>query len=254
MSHHLGSPPTRSHKLETSGKKCYWTAGPSTASHQLQADLLELQRLQYSARYGDYAKIIAHKVRKEATEQQTESWEEISDRLYCVELSEKLHEEAKDYDKYGAKSGPEQAGTSKAVHAAYTAVGIDFHQTRLAIYAYGERCDAVHHTIFTLVENDWSGAAHILYRDIQDLANVMPPGMEAQEETLRAILLELRDEWFDIQPDKFAEPKTWFPTQKVRREVRASRDPATRESNRVAHEEFVAKGAAKRLGKFEEED
>ncbi|MCJ1430742.1 hypothetical protein MMC27_000092 [Xylographa pallens] len=81
----------------------------------------------------------------------------------------------------------------------------------------------------------------------------MPLGMQAQEEAIRAVLLELRDEWFDIEPHQFSEPATWFPNYKVRREVKASRNPATREQARVVHEERVARGAARRLAKLEED-
>ena len=104
------------------------------------------------------------------------------------------------------------------------------------------------------MEKDWSQAAKTLYRDIEDLSSVMPLAMEAQEEAIRAILLELRDEWFDIEPHRFSEPSAWFPNYKVRREVKASRNPETREQARVDHEEGVARGAARRLAKLEEEN
>ncbi|MCJ1379649.1 hypothetical protein MMC17_002751 [Xylographa soralifera] len=254
-----GEPPmeviseVRQYELEMSERNWYSAAGKSTASQKLEEDVLELRRLQYCARYGDYAAIMAHGRRKQTKEQQTDSRESISVRCSYSELAGKLHKEAEYFDKNGSKSAPEQASTSQAVYAACMAVGIDFHQTRLAIYAYGERCDVLQNDILRLVERNWGQAAKTLFWDIEDLSNVMSPGMEAQEEAIRAILLELRDEWFDIEPPQFSEPSTWFPNYKVRREVKASRNPETRKQARVAHEEGVARGAARRVAKLEED-
>ncbi|MCJ1430743.1 hypothetical protein MMC27_000093 [Xylographa pallens] len=152
----------RQYEVEMSEKNWYSAAGRGAASHKLEEDVIELRRLQYFARYGDYVKIMAHRVRKEVMSQQTEGEEKVSgQRSYAelAELAEMLHKEAEYYDKNASKSAPGQASTSQAVCAACMAVGIDFHQTRLAIYAYGERCDALHNNIFTLVEKDWSQAA-----------------------------------------------------------------------------------------------
>ncbi|MCJ1393983.1 hypothetical protein MMC18_006860 [Xylographa bjoerkii] len=244
----------RQYELEMSENNWSAAAGGSAASQQLQEDLVELRRLQYIARYGDYTKIMAHRVRKAAKEHKTEDWEEISGRVSYLDLAELLHKEEKDFDKYGSKPAQGQVGNSQAVHAACTSASIDFNQTRNAIYVYGGRCNAVHNKIFELAEESWSDAAQILFHDLMDLSSVMPPGMEEEEDTIRAILLELRDEWFDIQPGKYIEPKAWWPNQKIRREVNASRIPETRQKARVAHEGWVARGAATRLAKAEEED
>ena len=113
----------------------YSGEGTSAASHKLEEDVIELRRLQYFARYGDYAKIMANRVREEAMIQQAEGQEEASGRRSYAELAEMLHKEAEYYDNNGSKSAPGQASTSQAVYAACMAVGIDFHQTRLAICA-----------------------------------------------------------------------------------------------------------------------
>ena len=81
---------------------------------------------------------------------------------------------------------------------------------------------------------------------------MMPLEMETQEQALRAVLLELRDEWFDIEPHQFSDLAMWFPNYRLRREVEASRDPETMARARGEHEEWFARGAARRLAKLEE--
>ena len=54
------------YELEMSEKNWYSAAGGSTASQELEENVIKLRRLQCFARYGDYAVTLAHRVRKEA--------------------------------------------------------------------------------------------------------------------------------------------------------------------------------------------
>ena len=116
------------YELEISERNWSSVVGKSAASHKLEEEAIELRRLQNSARYGDYAKTIAHRVRGEAKNDQREGWEDVSHgRRSYADLAEKLHKEAKYYDKNGSQSAPGQASSSQAVYAACMPAGIDLH-------------------------------------------------------------------------------------------------------------------------------
>lgn len=85
-----------------------------------------------------------------------------------------------------------------------------------------------------LSEGRYTDIAVLLHQDLGDLSSTMPANLQDREEGYRAILLQLRDEWFYINPgddeeeDNFDTPRLWRPINKLYLLMKAAKDPQRR--------------------------
>ena len=89
------------------------------------------------------------------------------------------------------------------------AIGTDFPKMLQAIHTYAARNDNLHNPINNLIaEGNFPQNATTLCDDLAELGNIMPVDMGDEKKFMRAVLLELRDSWFEIlEGDYF----TWLP-------------------------------------------
>lgn len=221
---------------------------------EMRDEILKLRRLQYYARYGDYAQRIAHELGDKTRAQDTKKWEMLTEEYKWAEISERIREEEAHWKKYGSSKGLDEIETTYAVRIGCIATGTDFDQTVWAIHTYGARNTAVHSDLNDLVaEGKYSDIATTLYQDLHDLPSAMPIDLLDDEMYMRATLIELRDKWFDIDDDETNKPSSWFPTSALREEHRDCKK-SEKDTARRKHEADVARGAALRLEKLDEEE
>lgn len=228
-------------------------------TESLQRELIKLRRLQFFARYGDYTQRVAHQLRDSSRRAQTENWSEISWAFQWSDISQRITVEADHWKLYGSSKGIDDVKTTYAVYQSCQQTGLDLKQALAAIRTYGARNQACHSPINDLVaEGRWTDIATTIAEDIRDLASTMPIELKDEEAVIRAILLELRDEWFTIGNynglvEGLAEPWTWLPTPQLIQQFKDSKTPEKKQAARRANEDQVAKGAARRVQKLDEE-
>lgn len=228
-------------------------------TESLQRELVKLRRLQFFARYGDYTQRVAHQLRDLTRREQTENWREISGTFQWSDISQRITAEANHWKLYGSSKGIDEVKTTYAVYQGCQQTGLDFKQALAAIRTYGARNQACHNPINDLVaEGRWTDIATTLAEDLRDLASTMPIELKDEEAEIRAIILELRDEWFTIDNfnglvDGLAEPWTWLPTPQLIQQFKDNITPEKKQAARRANEDQVAKGAARRVQKLDEE-
>ncbi|MCJ1364964.1 hypothetical protein MMC16_004082 [Acarospora aff. strigata] len=228
-------------------------------SQKLQNELLKLRRLQFFARYGDYAQRVAHKLRDLTRRKETEKWSEISGLFQWSEISQRIKDEAEHWEAYGPSKDVERVKTTYAIYKGCQQIGMDSKQALLAIRTYGVRNEACHSPINKLVvEGRNTEIATTLADDERDLASAMPIELKDEEQNIQAIILELRDRWFTVDEvsgpvDGLAEPWTWLPKLQLLEEIKDNKTPEKRQAARLESEEQVVKGAARRILKLDEE-
>ncbi|KAI9769013.1 MAG: hypothetical protein M1839_003843 [Geoglossum umbratile] len=227
----------------------------SHKSQILQEDLIRFRKLEYYARYGDYAQRLAHSLRKETGSKKTEGWELLSGAKQWSDISDAIQGEAEWWKKYGSSKGTEEVQHIYAVYLGCMDIGIDYNRMIQTIHTYGARNTAFHSLIPKLIaEGQFGKVADILYNDLQELSSIMPPDLEEEEDFMRATLLELRDKWFkrDYNPDA---PFGWTPTDELVAYWKdLSESPKKSEESRLKHAINVEQGVLRRLKEVEEED
>lgn len=149
--------------------------------------------------------------------------------------------------------------TTYAVYQGCQQTGLALEQALAAIRTYGDRNQACHSPINDLVaEGRLTDIATTIADDLRDLASTMPIELQDDEADFRAIILELRDEWFTIDnpsglADGLAKPWMWQPKPQLVQRFKDSQTPEKKEVARRANEDQVAKGAARRLQRHNEE-
>ncbi len=102
-----------------------------------------------------------------------------------------------DWKFYGSSKGIDEVKTTYAVYQSCRLPGTTLDKRWAAIHTYGARKSSIsqyHHRPRDGREVDRCCAS--LAED--DLSNTMPIGLKDEEVEIRAIILELRDEWFTI--------------------------------------------------------
>ncbi|MCJ1467811.1 hypothetical protein MMC07_006436 [Pseudocyphellaria aurata] len=222
----------------------------SQESHKYKQGLLQLRLYQCYARYGDYAKMLAHDLRITACAQGTPDWELLSREFQWNDISKRIYEEHKRWEAHGLCACKEEIKTTRAVHKACLALGADFDQMLLAIHTYGNRNETLHNHVGTYAdEGKYAKLAETLSKDLNDLSSIIPLELKHEETLMRAILLELRDKWFEIEVDEYIQPPPdeWFPTEALRDMHRNRKLPEVKAAAKVEHDKSVLRGAQKRL-------
>lgn len=216
------------------------------SSSDLLQEVINLRRQSFLARYGDYTAYIATKLRQGAAAKKpkTQYAEKISGQFIWTGISKKLKEEAPTWRADRAKY-PELVPTCYAVYANCRAAGIQNADRMMdLIHLYAERNAAFHRGIKEDLETqNYARIAQCIHEDLRDLASVCPPSMADEEIIFRALLEQMRDDWFDTSfaPDQ---PGGWSFKPAIRevydqlQKKKAAKDDAFRK---------VAERAANRL-------
>ncbi|KAL9600844.1 MAG: hypothetical protein Q9219_002886 [cf. Caloplaca sp. 3 TL-2023] len=153
-------------------------------------DIIGLRRHAYLARYGDYATNV---------DLQTAFADKISGQYQWTQISAAIKEESLDWKAHGPRF-LERVKTTYAVYASCRWAGIQNHSHMITlVHMYAEGNTAFHRGLQTDLENHkYATIAKFLFD------SVCPPNMADQEIAMRAVLEQLRDEWFDDEyvPDE----------------------------------------------------
>lgn len=170
-------------------------------------NVLKLRKYAYWARYGDYA---VHMESKAAEASETAFADEISGQFLWTEISKNIHREERIFKEQHFHDTT-LVPTTVAVYEACGRIGIDCDVMIKIIHLYADRNAAFHLCLKVMLEDQAFGTiARCIVDDLSDLASVYPPELSGQEGAMRALLEELRDEWFDtsFNPNK---PGAWRP-------------------------------------------
>lgn len=225
---------------------------PDLQTQELHDNLLELRRVQYYARYGDYAQRVAHLVRSKAQTLAIEGWERLSGTFQWSEIAKALKQESAVWKEFGSMY-PSQTPTTIALYNACLALAITPDSAISAIRTYGERCNVVHSSFDQLLQSEsFSQIAQIIHDDLRDLHSIIPgaPGWDQEESFMRATIIELKTSWFDTS---FGDdtPGNWIASvtlQEKYNDWKKGQDIAAKITSQ--QRENVAKNAVEKLAKI----
>ena len=238
-----------------------WAATiPDKSTQELQDELLKLRQLQFYSRYGDYFKQVAHRLRTDSRERETANWELLSGQYIWSDIRSRVIREENPWKEHGSRY-PDKVKTTYAIWSCSESTGLNFDQLILAVDAYGARNEAMHNSLEVyLSEGRYTDIAVLLHQDLGDLSSTIPANLQDREEGYRAILLQLRDEWFYINPgndedeDDFDTPRLWRPTDKLYLLMKAAKNLQKKAQAIAVHQEDVARGAKRLIEKADEEE
>lgn len=216
------------------------------SSPQLLSEIITLRCNAYMARYGDYAAHFVHILRKEAAvKPKTAFAAKLSGQQLWTEISAAIKDEHRVWSHQRAIH-PDLVPTTYAVVENCRRAGImnSAHMIGL-IHLYADRNSAFHRGLKEdIAARRFDTIAHSIFEDLRDLSSVCPPDKPEEEVVMRAILEQLRDEWFDSSyaPDQ---PSAWNHKPAIRAVQ------AELEKTKTVKEDMVrnsAKMAAERLG------
>ena len=175
-----------------------------------------------------------------------------------TEISERIEQESVAWKNCAITKDREAHQTTSAVMEACMAIGTDFSMMIPAIHTYVARNDNLHNFINNLiVDGNFPEIANTIYNDFAELGIIMPVEMCEEEQFMQAVLLELRDSWFDIEEgeDYEIQPFTWIPTQALIAEWKALKSAAGKKvTGQAVQAQAIANGAKKRLDALSDED
>ncbi|KAL8838641.1 MAG: hypothetical protein Q9170_002049 [Blastenia crenularia] len=221
------------------------------SSPGLLADIIKFRQYTYWARYGDYAGHLVSSLRIKSQEQPRSQFAStLSGQHLWTEISEAIRSEEVVWKQQGSRD----VGRVKTTYSVYEncqRIGIGFHNMIFLIHLYAERNLALNLGLQQFLENqEYSDIAQCLYEDLRDLSSVAPPNTSGHETVMRAVLEQLRDEWFQTSHAP-QQPKAWIPLSKLL-QVHADLQPGKqpKQNNSL----IVAQNAAKRLALGNEQE
>lgn len=149
---------------------------PDTKQEHLEQCLLQLRRLTFWVRYGDYAMVLAREPRSKAAKNETQNWKYISGAHIWSEISSELHSEEKSWARYGS-GRPALVPTTLAVYEACQHIGIGYQNMIQIIHVYADRNIAFYRGLTETIEGkNFNQVARWLDQDLQDLLSLVPIG------------------------------------------------------------------------------
>ena len=217
-------------------------------------DVLLLRRYSYWARYADWAEYMTKMLRKGAKTQQSAFAKHIPSEHLWTDISAAIKKEERECKANGFKNY-ELVPKTYAVYEACTKASILFHPMIDIIHGYAAGNEAFHSGLEEMLDSaNFAMIAQTLHDDLNDLGTVCPPDMSEEEDAMRAVLLQIKDEWFDSSFRPF-QPASWNATSNLQALV-----PTPKSSNTTGHQkalqqshQSVALGASHRLNQAEEE-
>ena len=172
-------------------------------------NVLKLRKYTYWARYGDYAGHMASQLRKKAGSAKTAFSETISGQFLWTDISQEIKNEAPYYNENCFRE-IQTVATTFAVYDACVHIGINSDNMINLIHMYADRNKAFQRGLKEMLEGrKYFDIAKSIFDDLNELPSIMPPELSDDESAMRALLEQLRDEWFDISSDP-NEPQTWI--------------------------------------------
>ena len=208
---------------------------PDAKQEKLEQDLLQLRRLVFHARYGDYFAALTKMLKKSAMEYKSENWRTLVSLNYMTDLSKKISQEKPQWDKVNIDTT--KVPITYAIYLSTRHLGIQFEAMIDIIHLYADRNHIFHKGLDeALAQEDYADIAQWIDRDIKDLSSVIPMEFLDQEAGVQAALTALRSHWFDRQGS--TNPKAWAATKHLREHAAKKKlDPekaAREEAQRVA--------------------
>ena len=220
-------------------------------TQSFQANLLKLRRYQYYARYGDYARKLASELGITPCEAKAEDWELLSREYPWRILSDKLREEKPVWKKYRTSAKADRVQTTRHVRNACIVLGVDIVQMEQAIHTCGDLNEALCSSVGTFLEKgEYSKLAEMISTDLNDLSSIFPLELKHEETLIRAILLELKDRWFEIEQEDhpyYPPASSWQPRRRLRHEHIIHEHPTTKEAAKAHHHKMVVGSARNHL-------
>lgn len=220
-------------------------------THRFKESFLTLRRCQYFARYGDYARRLANELRLQAFKDKIEGWRQFSGEDTWKEISDQLgHEESFWNKEHNPVKDLTKYPTIRTVYLTCQSLGIDYDLMKAAIHTYGDRNEALHNNIDTILKNGkFQQLAEMISSDLNDLSSIIPLDLQHEEALLRAILLDLKKRWFQIPEDDMIEPPPdeWYPSEEIKAEIKDRRDPGKKDAAVAKHQNGVLLGSIKLL-------
>lgn len=133
-----------------------------------------------------------------------------------TKISKRIDQESVAWKNCAVTKDREAHPTTSAIMEACMAIGTELSTMIQAIHTYAARNNNVHSPIDNLIaEENFPESAKTIYNDVAELGNIMPVEMYEEEQLMRAVLLELKDSWFEIEEGEDYEIKafSWIPKQ-----------------------------------------
>lgn len=178
---------------------------------ELLQELVKLRRHAFLARYGDYARHIVAQLRKGAAAAQppTQYADKLSGQFLWSDISNSIKEESTTWQSQGSLQVDLVPVTFAIYHNCKVAGIQNFDNMISLIHLYADRNVAFHWGIQEDLEAQrYSVIAQCIFEDLRDLSSVCTPAMADTETALRALLEQMRDDWFETcdAPDQ---PQGW---------------------------------------------
>ena len=207
-------------------------ATQSDSAESLKKAILELQRITYYARYGDFFAEVCRLLSRTANAKKVEGYRLLIGR-YWTETAHKLQLEEPFFKKLMARdqSFYDKCPIHLAVISTCGSLGLSFDDTIAAIHLYGERNEIVHTNFLPLIrDGDYPGVALVLYKDFCQLRLVMPPELNSEAGLMLRLIECMIDTWFERDEDLLDKPKSWSASPVLRahgKRLRGAKDTKT---------------------------
>ncbi|KAI4176399.1 MAG: hypothetical protein LQ343_001138 [Gyalolechia ehrenbergii] len=217
----------------------------------LLAEIVNFRQYSYYARYGDYAAHLVSKLRKEASVQpQSQFADSLSGSQLWSAISAQIKQESLVWARNGAQD-PSRVKTTYAVYENCNRVGISHDNMVMLIHLYADRNLAFHRGLQEYLENQqYALIAQCLYDDLKDLSSIATPNQSGDETAMRAILEQLRDQWFDTS-DAPNQPLGWCFLPEIKK-VHAELQKSKQKRQDMMRQ--VAQNAAQRIALSDEQE
>ena len=179
-------------------KACMKTTKTDSAQ-QLQDEILDLQRIAFYARYGDYFSDICNNLKVAAETKKLAGWQTIS-KEYWSEIAKKVELEKPVYQRSlrGVRGLHDKMPTTHAIQAAAYYIGLHPEETIAIVNQYGIRNDLLHANLLPMIkEGRFADLAHRLSRDRMDIPLLAPASDKADRKILEGLLDSMIDLWFN---------------------------------------------------------
>ena len=186
--------------------------GAAPEAAQYEQKILDLRKLEYYARYGDYLGLVPQQLRNIAKAKEFDSSVVLSTVVWWTDVAKVILEE--EIDKAQADRRGDygyETPTLTAVSNACRYLGLNKDMAVWSIKEYGKRNDLLHRSLKEMREaGEYDKLARTLNADLRDISSVFPPSEpeEGIEHLKNVIKSEIR-RWFDDSDQKPDFPSAW---------------------------------------------
>ncbi|KAI9773396.1 MAG: hypothetical protein M1840_007611 [Geoglossum simile] len=231
----------------------YWLGGLGPKTQSIQDRILEFNKLQFNARYGDYVGQLCSDLGVGTAKLRTEGYRLLSGEGQWTEISNAIKMEDIAIRNY--KGPPDAADRPSPSMEAATYLGcnnlrLNPQLTLWAIRQYAKQNNMMHVSLDNYIRGkDYAAVASRL----AELPKIVQPEEEEMETNMQTIIEAFIQEWFDTSENPNV-PRAWLATQQRRGYSRLMRDKA--KGGEIAEEEHIKATAvvARNIMERESED